>query len=153
MIKNYKKAFTLVELIFVIVIIGIIGAVASSTFKTNYLAQDASFMLAKIKQTQYKGVGLDHRNFDGTIIADTTGCIDLNQDILNESSVNGDITYKGHVDNFDYGTVCFDVKGRPHDSTHNGNLSGQKNIVLTYNGETKTILILPISGLAIIKCN
>lgn len=152
-----KKAFTLVELIFIIVIIGILAGVASSVFKSDYLSNDADFILAKIKQAQYKGIGYEHNGF-GTqsAVADyNNGCINLEKISLQESSTDGKLTYALHVDAFDAGTICFDSKGRPHNSDFRSvNLLNDKKVItLSYNGETKNIFILATSGFAIISCN
>lgn len=152
-----KKAFTLLELIFVVVIVGILVGVASSSFKTDYLRNDAEFILAKIKQAQYKGIGYEHNSF-GTQNATAdydNGCIRLEKGTLEESATQAELTYSLHVDSFDAGTICFDSKGRPHETDFSSAnlLSANKVIELTYNGETKKILILPISGFAIISCN
>lgn len=152
-----KKAFTLLELIFVVVIIGILVGVASSSFKSDYLRADAEFIALKIKQAQYKGIGYEHKVFGtDTAPADyNNGCINLEKTALEDSSVDGRVTYALHVDAFDAGTICFDAKGRPHDTDFSPSTlrSDTKVITLSYNGKTKDISILRISGFAIIECN
>ena len=58
-----KNAYTLVELIFVIVIIGVLAGVASTSFKSDYLRADMNYIAAKIKEAQYKGIGFEHKVF------------------------------------------------------------------------------------------
>jgi len=58
-----KKAYTLIELIFVIIIIGIMSAVGASAFKPTYLRDDTNFIQAKIKQAQFLGIGYNHIAF------------------------------------------------------------------------------------------
>ena len=81
----------------------------------------------------------------------------IGEDDLSEvdNAVDGNIKYVLHVDSFDAGTICFDAKGRPHtgDFGLGTLLSAKKVINLTYNGQTKQITILPLSGFAIIGCN
>ncbi|PHR54925.1 MAG: hypothetical protein COA44_12050 [Arcobacter sp.] len=152
-----KKAFTLLELIFVVVIIGILMGVASSSFKSDYLSADAEFITIKIRQAQYKGIGYEHKVFgsDTAPVDYINGCINLEKSALGDSSVDGKVSYKLHVDNFNAGTLCFDAKGRPHDTDFSPSTlrSDTKVITLSYNGKTKDISILSLSGFAIIECN
>ncbi len=152
-----KKAYTLVELIFVIVIIGVLAGVASSSFKSDYLAADMDYIAAKIKEAQYKGIGYEHKVFGSDIApADLdNGCIRLEKSALESHATRGDVKYVLHVDAFDAGTLCFDAKGRPHETDFSLGtlLNVKKEINLSYNGTTKQIIILPLSGFAIIGCN
>jgi len=152
-----KKAFTLIELIFVVVIIGVLAGVASSSFKSDYLSADAEFIALKIKQAQYKGIGYEHKvfNTDTAPVDYSNGCINLEKTALEDSSVDGKVTYALHVDAFDAGIICFDAKGRPHDTDFSPSTlrNDTKVITLSYNGKTKDISILSLSGFAIIECN
>ncbi len=152
-----KKAFTLLELIFVIIIIGILAAVASSTYKENYLKNDINFIALKIKEAQYRGIGYEHMVF-GTNDAPvdySNGCIRLEKSALEESSTEAKVTYRLHVDSFDEGTICFDSKGRPHDNDFTpATLRSEKKVIdLSYNGETKSITIFAISGYVSASCD
>jgi len=152
-----KKAYSLVELIFVIVIIGVLAGVASSSFKTDYLTLDAEFILIKIKQAQYKGIGYDHRTF-GSTVAPTdfvNGCIRLEKSALEDKAINGKVAYKLHVDTFDAGVICFDAKGRAHDNDFSlATLRNTTKILsLTLNGVTQELKILPETGYVIRICN
>ena len=153
-----KKAYTLIELIFVIVVIGILAGVAGTCFKADYLRADRDFILAMIKQAQYLGIGYEHRNIDGTFQSDKRGCIELTKIALEDKASDGNVAYKLHVDvntnGLSNNVLCFDSKGRPV----NGNfatgtlLANKHEITLTYNG-IKSIFLLPKSGYAIIECN
>lgn len=155
--EQQKSGFTLVELIFIIVIIGILAGVAGSSFKANYLINDAQFIAAKIRQAQYKGIGYEHNGFgmENTVPDYEKGCIELTKAALQSYASDGEAAYSLHIDDPDAGTLCFDAKGRPHagDFTSATLLSAKKVISLTYNGETKSISILPQSGFAIMPFN
>jgi len=150
-----KKAFTLIELIFVIVIIGIMAGIASSSFKTNYLLDDSNFISLKIKNAQFLGIGYEHLNFDGGVISngDRTGCIHIKKSALEENATNkNEMNYKLHVtlDPSDT-TICFDSKGRPHDGNFSGTLlTSAKTINLKYAGKENNLTIEPITGYIII---
>jgi len=152
-----KKAFTLVELIFVIVIIGILAGVASSTYKENYLKNDINFIALKIREAQYKGIGYEHKVFgtDNAPVDYINGCIRLEKSALEEKSADGNIGYKLHVDSFDEGTLCFDSKGRPHDDDFSlATIRSEKKVIdLSYNGETKSIAVSAISGYVSTSCD
>ncbi|MEO1954224.1 MAG: type II secretion system protein [Campylobacterales bacterium] len=150
-----KKAFTLIELIFVIVLIGIMAGVASSSFKTNYLLNDTNFIALKIKEAQSLGIGYEHLDFGGGVSSsDKTGCIRIYKDTLEENATNKhEVNYKLHVtlDPEDT-TICFDSKGRPHYDSFDGELlSSQKTISLDYNEEENNITIQPITGYIIVN--
>ena len=152
-----KKAFTLLELIFVIVVIGIIAGVASSTYRPEYLKNDVKYIALKIKKTQYKAIGYEHKVF-GTNNAPfdyNNGCIRLEKTALEEKSVDGKAPYRLHVDAFDAGTLCFDSKGRPHDDdfTPSTLRSAKKVIDLSYNANTESITVHEISGFVTTSCN
>ncbi len=143
-----RAAFTLLEIIFVIVLIGIMAGVGSSMFKTNYLLHDVNSIVLKIREAQYRGIGFEHYDMTaGTYtIAPAVGCITLSKAAL------ADDNYKLHVDNFDYGTLCFDAKGEPH----NGNFTtppmvARKVLTFTHHGVEQQITVEPVSGYAIIK--
>ncbi len=154
-----KKAFSLLELIFVIVIIGIMAALGAGSIKTNHLLNDSHYILGKIREAQYKGIGFEHRNFDGTFIANTQGCVTLTPAFLDGNASKAEAKYSLHV-NIDHSslttdTLCFDTKGRPHDGNFAQNtlIMEQKVLNLTYNTKSTTITIEPLSGYAIIKYN
>ena len=153
-----KQAFTLIELIFVIVIMGIMAGIASSAFKTNYLLDDTNFIALKIKNAQFLGIGHEHLNFDGTSSGfdDKSGCIDIKKSELDEEATNkNEINYAIHSSlsgSLNDTKICFDSKGRPHEDDFNGTLlTSSKTLTLEYSNEDRNITIEPITGYVIIN--
>ena len=155
-----KKAFSLIELIFVIVIIGIMAGVGFSSYKPKYLIDDVNFIQVKIKQAQFLGLGYEHNNFGSE---DTTpdfknGCISIIKDALEEkATTNNEVNYQLHisiapVDGVDT-TICFDSKGRPHegDFTLGSLYTKQKTFSFRYSSKERNITIEPYTGYVIIK--
>ncbi|MEA1982070.1 MAG: type II secretion system protein [Campylobacterota bacterium] len=155
-----KNAFTLIELVFVILLIGIMVAVGSSAFKPKYLQDDTNFIVAKIKEAQFLGIGYEHLKFGGDSVGPDykTGCIYFKDTNLSEgASSSNQITYKIHIEldedsDLYEQTICFDSKGRPHEDDFNGTiLEEQKVLKLTYSNQSTEIVIEPITGYVIIK--
>ena len=150
------KAFTLIELIFVILVIGIMAKVGFSSFRPKYLINDVNFIHMKIKEAQFLGIGFEHLNFDGTIINGytDTGCIEIKKSSLEEDATNSkEISYKLHVNIIPNDTtICFDSKGRPHKDNFNGILLTEQIVLnFKYSNEERNITIEPITGYAIIS--
>ena len=149
-----RKAYTLIELIFVIVIIGILAGVASSSYKPNYLKSDIQFVSMQIKQAQYKGIGYEHFGMNLAIPDYTNGCIDVEKSAFEERATDGNVAYKLHLDAFDEGTICFDTKGRPYNNDFSpANLMTADRIIdLTFDGVTQSITIYATSGYVRLPC-
>lgn len=151
-----KKAFTLIELIFVIVIIGIIAGVGFSMISPHYHLKDGEFLLLKIKQAKFKAM-----NFEGE---KNSTCITLTRDKLNSNEkddVKNQYAYKFHsLINSSVNKLCFDSQGRPHDGdSYSGEdvrldtlIHENLDIKLTNNKKSCTIRVYPLTGYGIISC-
>ncbi len=150
------KAFTLLELIFVIVIMGVMIGIGTSTFKPKHLINDVNFIQSKIKEVQFRGIGYEHNSFGSEASTPDykNGCIKIKDVNLSErADSKNSLSYTLRIDSFDYGTLCFDSKGRPHrDNFTKDTLLGEGiTLNFTYNTKLKDIIIEPITGYVIIR--
>lgn len=151
-----KKAFTLIELIFVIVIIGIIAGVGFSMISPQYNLRDGEFLLLKIKQAKFKAM-----NYEGQ---KNSTCIALTRESLNNNEKNdtkNQSPYKFHsIVNSSVNNLCFDSQGRPHNgNSYNGEnvrldtlMHDILDINLVNNGKSCVIRVYPLTGYGIISC-
>ena len=123
------KAFSMVELIFVIVLLGILASIGGNLLPDNRLLQYTNEVTMKIKETQKNAIGNDANGF-GTpwSVDDNSTCITLDNSLHVEGTIR----------------VCFDEYGRPYESEQL--LDNSIDINVTYNGKTKKISVLPLSG-------
>ena len=143
------RAFTLIELLFVIVIIAILSAVGAYEMRPNYLRNDTDFVLMKLKDVKYRAIGYSKQLSDLGDLNSSIGCIEISE--LNSTEGTN---YKFHSDinilPSDINTLCFDRYGRPHKDDNESSLSSllHKNIIiiLNYNDKNSTITIYPFSG-------
>ena len=142
-----KEAFTLLELIFVVMLIGILSGIGFYSFKPHYLRNDINFVLMKLEETRYQGMDYDKSRLSS---GDSTGCISI--DALNKSD---DAAYKFHstLKNRPFEVLCFDTLGRDHNGTQDSNTTTidslvHQNLTLVYgyNGEEANISIDYLSG-------
>ncbi len=139
-----KRGVSLVELVFVLVIVGILSGAALYSFKPRYLQDEANYLLMKILEAKYQGINYDKR----LATPDTNrsiGCIELTKEALKAS-------YKFHSQIAqDFGVLCFDRYGRGW----KGNRELQKTtlVELRYGKKRATLILLPQSGYVIIDYN
>jgi len=172
-----KKAFTLLELIFVIVVIGILAAVILPSMKTNPVAEAAVNLLSQIRYTQHLAIVDDKYDANNntwyrdrwqivlngntfSIVSDdnTTFAVDpQSKKALNAIALKGitQITTAGGCLN--QSIISFDHLGRPLVGSLAGTnaayvaanvLNTDCNITLTNGSENATITIRPETGYA-----
>ncbi|WP_201352407.1 pilus assembly FimT family protein [Hydrogenimonas urashimensis] len=153
-----NRAFTLIELIFVLILVGILGSTAAALFRPDRLLNDTKFILAKIMKTRYEAIGYDHRNFDGSMTHAPIGCLRLQKGALEDNrSIAGSyrmkestaITFGGIGGN----TICFDSLGRPHDGDFSlaSLLHRPVDINVSNGKKTYSIIVYPVSGYVTMK--
>jgi prepilin-type N-terminal cleavage/methylation domain-containing protein len=149
-----KKAFTLLELIFVIVLIGVLSGIAFYMNRPDGTRSDAQYTLLKLKEARYRAIGDDTSN--GTALAN--GCVTLTKTALsnNETPV---YTIKSSIPPIlalsNEQTVCFDTLGRPHNgnsTTLNTLFTSDVNITFQSSTHTSEIKLYKQTGYAIITC-
>jgi len=170
---HMKKAFTMLELIFVIVVIGILAAVILPRTKTNPVQEAAVDLLSKIRYTQHLALVDDkydasntswYKNrwqiqFNGntyTVTSSDSGIAkdpsnrnaNLSADLYDKYGVTVDTTQCNNNISFDY--LGRPILGDPTAAT--GPYLGVQlvqndcNITLSANGESATITITPETG-------
>ena len=153
-----RNAFTLIELIFVVLLLGILAAVGMIYFRPGYLRNDTHFVLSRLEQTRYEAIGYDHRAFGGGTVAEALGCIALDRDgIEGDRSRAGAhtlhrdtrILFSGIAGN----TLCFDAAGRPHDGGFglSSLLHEAVDINVTNGRKSYRLRVYPVSGYVIMK--
>ncbi|WP_353661784.1 type II secretion system protein [Hydrogenimonas sp. SS33] len=153
-----RAAFTLIELIFVILLIGLLGAVGRSYFRADRLLDDTRYIASRLAQTRYEAIGFDHRSFGGAPVHEEVGCLTLDRADL-EGNLSKAGAYRLHADTrievqgTGGNTICFDGKGRPHDGDFRLSTLLHKTADIEVSGgsETYRIRLYPVSGLAIMK--
>jgi len=160
-----KYGFTLIELIFVIVLMGVLTGIGFSMAQPDATKQDAQYTLLKLKEARYRAIGYQSPNDFGV----EGGCVILNDGNLSNNEVpkheiksdsidkSNITTYQNNIPHqLNDDTLCFDSLGRPHDG-NNTNLSSLLQTPLDINfsdNSTKytTIRLFPQTGYAIITC-
>lgn len=148
-----KKGYSLLELIFTIVLIGVISGIGFYTYQPHTTFQDAQYTLLKLKQARYRSIGYD--------TLQSSGCVTLNENGLEESNetlpheIKSSISHTARND-----TLCFDSLGRPHDMGHTISLESLSHSPIDilfenrHNSDQNTrIRLFPQSGYAIIIPN
>ena len=144
------KAFSLIELIFVIVIMGILIFSVLEFIPDNTLISDKEMLKLKIMQKKSNALGYKKISFDDYI------CITFDKDYLNEEDKNSSekVHYVFKSDISVYGLngnrLCFDSFGRIYDGEVDINLENLINNViiirLIYKNDEKNITIYPLTG-------
>ena len=148
-----RSGFTMVELIFIIVLIGILASIGGNLLPDNKLLNDTNFITMKIKEKQKNAIGKSNYNFGDALWSsyNIATCIDLTKDGFEKNDLQAQKPYKLHsLLNVDGNTtLCFDEYGRPYQSEQL--LLIKKDINVTYNAQMRTISVMPISGYVTLK--
>lgn len=132
-----KCAFSMIELIFVIVLMGILASVGGNFLPDNRLLMRTNSVILQIKEKQKDAIGNDMSKFAMPWATDNNAtCITMNAETLH---VEPDIT------------LCFDVYGRPYVPIQEHLLLEVLDINVTHNKEYRTLSVLPMSGYVIMK--
>ncbi len=143
------KSFTLIELIFVIIIMGILSFIAISYIPDNTLSDDTKALenLIKLKETYALGyeANMNDENDKKKV------CITFDKNYINNEENNSKIRYyiKSSISS-NIQTVCFDKFARPFedsvDETDQNLLHKNVKILLKYKNKEKNIIIHKITG-------
>ena len=143
------KGFTLIELIFVIIIIGILTFVGVSFVPDNTLSDNAKALknLINLKITNALSYEADMGNDSDK----KKVCITFDKDDLNKEENNSKIKYFFKADiSSNINTVCFDKFGRPFkdyvDEKDKNLLNENIKIMLKYKNREKEIIIHKLTG-------
>ncbi len=146
-VEFLSSGFTMVEIIFVIVIIGILASIGTSIFPDNRLYEYSSKVTMNLKKKQKNAIGYDIHGFNVTpwTKEDERTCMNLNEtDLLGESLSLVRVDIGGGANEND--KLCFDEYGRPYIHEEQRLLTEEINITINYNNNNKTILVYPYSG-------
>ncbi len=167
-----NRAFTMIELIIVIIIIGILAGSAVSFFPDRRLNNNVNYLSLQIKNRQENALNFDHYKFGDTLWKRddyNLTCIDLNitgqrqkygKSTLYLQEEQKNIPKHFFIDkaikiqtvglNDENQTLCFDNDGRPY-TWDQKLLNTIVDVKMTLKNKTKHILIYPYSGYVIIK--
>ena len=153
-----KMAFTMVELVFIIVLMGILTKIASSYMPDNRLLSDTHYISMKIKEQQKNAIGYDTFHFGSNQCWSipthyshdfNLTCIESTKEYF--ENLDRDKSYKFTLTFDENMTICFDSLGRPYGSNPGQLFVSNADINVTYNNKRNTISVLPYSGYVIIK--
>ena len=153
-----KDAFTIYELIIVIVTIGILAAVAIPRLKTNTLQEETLKVVDFIRYTQHLAMIDDKYDPQDANWQQKAWCIQINENNL--TIFSGGIYAKDPIDQSNIQkkeftitlspnkTICFDEIGRPYENSiqYSNLLRNELIITTSYEGEDINISIQPETG-------
>jgi len=152
--KIMRKAFTMIELIFIIVIIGILASALVMNMPDNRLLMDRNFITQKIKQKQIYALSYDNYDYKSQKFIDNTTCIYINKEAINQEEKENSKSKVYQISSLTTISpndlnICFDNLGRAFKLNNLLNMPIELNI--TYKEKTKTIYIMPFSGSVVKK--
>ncbi len=136
-----RNGFSMIELIFIIIVLGILGGMTSMSIPDNKQFSDINFITSKIKQKQLQALSYDDKT-----------CITISKDALNadERNISKSNPYQ-ITSTIDVETICFDNLGRVYKEGLNNFQKMPIVLNITYKDRTKKIVIMPYSGAIIVK--
>ncbi|GAB6074015.1 pilus assembly FimT family protein [Nautilia lithotrophica] len=145
------RAFSLIELIFVIVIMGILSFIGLQFIPDETLTSDTQMLKEKLLQKKSNALGYTIYGNDSYV------CLTLDTSVLNSEDKNSNekVHYKFKsqisVNGLKNGnTICFDSLGRPFDGEIDINLTKiiHTNIIISlkYKNDEQNFSIYPITG-------
>jgi len=156
---NNKNSFTLIEMIFVIILVGILSIGAINSIPDNTLPNNVNFVYNKILEKKANALALkaDINNND----ENRSVCIKFNNEWLKNdekySKVKFNLSNRVTISSTE-NVVCFDYLGRPHKNkidldSFDTLLHNKVDVTIRYNNEQKekNITIYAITGYVEIK--
>ena len=150
-----RKAFTMTELIFIIVILGVLSGAAVMSLPDNRLISDINFVTSQIKKKQMQAFTYDLYDFNNASWRDTfyeKTCI--NTANIKSDEKNSKSPRKYHLKStLTSAKICFDFLGRPyHDNYQLNNLIKTPIILnIEYKNRVRKIKIMPYTGSIMIE--
>ena len=146
-----RKAFSMIELIFIIIILGILATAMKMNMPDNRLLLDVNFITQKIKEKQIYALSYDNFDYKSATFNDDKTCIYINKEALNLDEKNSTkanpYQIRSKITPNDL-NVCFDNLGRSFNMNTNVNNFTNMPILfdIVYKDRNKTIKIMPFSG-------
>ena len=146
-----RKAFSMIELIFIIIILGILATAMKMNMPDNRLLLDVNFITQKIKEKQIYALSYDNFDYKSATFNDDKTCIYINKEVLNLDEKNSTkanpYQIRSKITPNDL-NVCFDNLGRPFNMSTNVNnfINMPISFNIVYKNRNKTIKIMPFSG-------
>ena len=145
------KSFTIIELIFVIIIVGVLTIVGMESIPDNTLNNNTNFVYNKILEKQANGIGFNANMNNGE--ENRTVCITFDKDWIkndeNYSKVKFNLSNRISI-SADIDTICFDALGRPYNGAikndYSNILHNKVQVTINYKNNSKNIIIYPMTG-------
>ena len=155
-----RFAFTLIEIIFIMVLMGVLAGVGFSFIPNHHLLNDSRYILLQIKNQQKNAIGYDTATFSTTPWSEPEAnsseynrtCVEFDKAWLEARDANSTHPYRFNSQTIiePHKHICFDNLGRAYSS--NTLLKSIQYVDISYPKKPiKHILIYPWSGYAIIS--